>query len=196
MKYLYNWVCKENCFRSWIFQDASIWDVFSRQLVQNTLARVSFSFKIATVTFKSATISTAILSCISHPKICMEASTPLFFIFVIICSPTMATSKSFSSVGSNIWNALPSRPSQLFRFLEELSNIIYSCLLTLTVVQNLVWSNQLNISHFMIQRQLLSLHSPEISCHPSKGVNLVLLTYIVPLVSNPILSNPHLSTPL
>ena len=30
------------------------------------------------------------------------------------------------------------RPSQLFLFLEELSNIIYSCLLTLTVVQNLV----------------------------------------------------------
>ena len=29
-------------------------------------------------------------------------------------------------------------PSQLFLFLEELSNIIYSCLLTLTVVQNLV----------------------------------------------------------
>ena len=32
------------------------------------------------------------------------------------------------------------RPSQLFLFSEELSNIIYSCLLTLTVVQNLVWS--------------------------------------------------------
>ena len=30
------------------------------------------------------------------------------------------------------------RPSQLFLFLEELSNIIYSCLLTLTVVQHLV----------------------------------------------------------
>ena len=30
------------------------------------------------------------------------------------------------------------RPSQLFLFLKELSNIIYSCLLTLTVVQNLV----------------------------------------------------------
>ena len=30
------------------------------------------------------------------------------------------------------------RPSQLFLFLEELSNIIYSCLLTLTVVHNLV----------------------------------------------------------
>ena len=51
-------------------------------------------------------------------------------------------------------------PSQLFLFLEELSNIIYSCLLTLTVVQNLVWSNQLNVSHFVIQCQLLPSHSP------------------------------------
>ena len=52
------------------------------------------------------------------------------------------------------------RPSQLFLFLEELSNIIYSCLLILTVVQNLVWSNQLNVSHFVIQCQLLPSHSP------------------------------------
>ena len=62
------------------------------------------------------------------------------------------------------------RPSQLFRLLEELSNIIYSCLLTLAVVQNLVLSNQLNVSHFVIQRQLLPSHSPKIPCHPSKGV--------------------------
>ena len=93
------------------------------------------------------------------------------------------------------------RPSQLFLFLEELSNIIYSCLLTLTVVQNLVWSNQLNVSHFVIQCQLLPSHSPQIPCRPSKCVpserlrlvkrfishrlhtdawgNLVLLTYLL-----------------
>ena len=45
------------------------------------------------------------------------------------------------------------RPFQLFLLLEELSNIIYSCLLTLTVVQNLVRSNQLKVSHFVIPRQ-------------------------------------------
>ena len=94
-----------------------------------------------------------------------------------------------------------SHPSQLFRLLEELSNIIYSCLLTLTVVQNLVWSNQLNVSHFVIQCQVLPSHSPEIPCRPSKSVpserlrlvrrfilhrlhtgawvNLVLLTYLL-----------------
>ena len=45
-------------------------------------------------------------------------------------------------------------PFQLFLLLEELSNITYSSLLTLTVVQNLVRSNQLNVSHFVLQRQL------------------------------------------
>ena len=61
-------------------------------------------------------------------------------------------------------------PFQLFLFLEELSNITYSSLLTLTVVQNLVRSNQLNVSHFVIQRQLLPLRRPETPCRPSKSV--------------------------
>ena len=61
-------------------------------------------------------------------------------------------------------------PFQLFLLLEELSNITYSSLLTLTVVQNLVRSNQLSVSRFVIQRQLLPSHSPEIPCRPSKGV--------------------------
>ena len=65
------------------------------------------------------------------------------------------------------------RPSQLFQLLEELSNIIYSCLLTLTVVQNLVRSNQLNASHFVIQCKLLPSHSPETPCHPSERLRLV-----------------------
>ena len=52
-------------------------------------------------------------------------------------------------------------PFQLFLFLEELSNITYSSSLTLTVVQNLARSNQLNVSHFVIQRQLLLLRRPE-----------------------------------
>ena len=93
-------------------------------------------------------------------------------------------------------------PFQLFLFLEELSNITYPSLLTLTVVQNLVRSNQLIVSHFVIQRQLLPLRPPETPCRPSKGVpferlwlvkwfishrlhtggacvNLVLLTYVL-----------------
>ena len=61
-------------------------------------------------------------------------------------------------------------PYQLFLLLEELSNITYSCLLILTVVRNLVRLNQLNVSHFVIYRQLLPSHSPEIQCRPSKGV--------------------------
>ena len=68
-------------------------------------------------------------------------------------------------------------------------------------MRNLVRSNQLNVSHFVIHRQLLPSHSPEIPCRLSKGVpserlrlvkwfishrlhtgacvNLVLLTYLL-----------------
>ena len=61
-------------------------------------------------------------------------------------------------------------PFQLFLLLEELSNITCSSSLTLTVVQNLVRSNQLNVSHFVIQRQLLLLRRQEAPCRPSKCV--------------------------
>ena len=75
---------------------------------------------------------------------------------------------------SPIWNALPNHLSSIltliFLLLEELSNITYSSLITLTVMQNLVRSNQLNVSHFVIQRQLLPLHRPETPCRSSKDV--------------------------
>ena len=61
-------------------------------------------------------------------------------------------------------------PFKLFLLLEELSDITYSSSFTLTVVQNLVRSNQLNVSHFVIQRQPLPLRRPETPCRPSKGV--------------------------
>ena len=61
-------------------------------------------------------------------------------------------------------------PFQLFLLLEELSNITCSCLLTLTVVRNLVRPSQLNLSRFVIHRQLLPSHSSEIPCRPSKSV--------------------------
>ena len=120
------------------------------------------------------------------------------------CVPTIAASKSFSSVASNIWNSLPSHLSSIPALpapAEELSNITCSCLLTLTVVRNLVRPNQLNLSRFVIHRQLLPSHSSEMPCRPSKGVpserlrlvkwfishrlhtgacvNLVLLTYLL-----------------
>ena len=50
---------------------------------------------------------------ITHPKICTGASTPLFFDFLNMRSSTMATSKSFSSVASNVWNALPNHLSSI-----------------------------------------------------------------------------------
>ena len=52
-------------------------------------------------------------------------------------------------------------------------DVIYSSLLTtLTVVQILTRSNQLNVSHFVIQSQLLPSYSPEIPYCPSKCVPL------------------------
>ena len=127
--------------------------------------RHRISFKIATVTYRVLQFQQPyyLASLIPRyvPARAFRSSSSL-----PICVPprktTMTTSKSFSSVASNIWNALPNlcRPSQLFLFLEELSNIIYSCLLALTVVRNPVWSNQLDVSHFVIQCQLLPSHSP------------------------------------
>ena len=159
------------------------------QRVQNTLARVvaqkprfchttpvlsdlhwlpvrpRISFKIATVTYRVLQFQqpSYLASLIPRyvPARALRSSSSLS-ICVPTCKTTMAASKSFSSVASGIWNALPNHLSSVptLLFLEVLSNIIYSCLLTLTVVQNLVWSNQLNVSHFVIQCQLLPSHSP------------------------------------
>ena len=111
----------------------------------------------------------------SHSKICTGPTTLLFFVFLNMRSPcktTIAASKSFSSAAQIFGMHCQTicLPFQLFLLLEELSNITYSSLLTLTVVQNLVRSNQLNVSHFVIQRQLLPLRRPETPCRPSKGV--------------------------
>ena len=169
------------------------------QRVQNTLARVvaqkprfchitpvlsdlhwlpvrhRISFKIATVTFRvlQSQQPSYLSSLIPRyvPARTLRSSSS-FSICVPPRKTTMATSKSFSSVAPSIWNSLPTicLPFQLFLFLEELSNITYSSSLTLTVVQNLARSNQLNVSHFVIQCQLLLLRRPETPCRPSKCV--------------------------
>ena len=70
------------------------------------------------------------------------------------------------------------RSSQLSLVLEELSNITYSCLLALTVVQNVVWSNQLNVSHFVIHRQLLPSQN-----HLSSIAELFVVNTMPPLIA-------------
>ena len=161
------------------------------QHVQNTLARVvaqkrrfchftpvlsdlhwlpvhhKISFKIATITFRVLQFQqpsnlTSLIP-IYVPARALRSSSSLS-----ICVPprktTMATSKSFSSVASNIWNSLPNHLSSIptLPAFRKALKITYSCLFTLTVVQNLVRSNQLNISHSVIQHQLLPSHCPEI----------------------------------
>ena len=80
-----------------------------------------------------------------------------------ICVPlrktSMATYRSFSLSQQNfgIHCQVIFRPFQLFLLLEEVSNIIFSCVLILTV-GHLVASRHLNISRFVIQHQLLPLH--------------------------------------
>ena len=125
--------------------------------------------------FQGTPISAANLSCISHPKICTGASTPLCFSFVYVFPHVKPPSQP-----PNLFHLLLQisgthcqvicHPFQLLLLLEELSNITCSCLLTLTVVQNLIRPNQLNLSRFVIHRQLLSSHSSEMPCRPSKGV--------------------------
>ena len=169
------------------------------QRVQNTLARVvaqkprfchitpvlsdlhwlpvrhRISFKISTVTFRvlqsqqPSYLSSLIPRYVSARALRSSSS---FSICVPPRKTTMAASKSFSSVASNIGMHCQTicLPFQLLLFLEEFSNITYSSLLTLTVVQHLVRSNQLNVSHFVIQRQLLLMRRPETPCRPSKSV--------------------------
>ena len=120
--------------------------------------RHRISFKIATVTYRVLQFQqpSYLASLVPRyvPARALHSSSSLS-----VCVPTrkttMAASKSFSSVASVIWNALPNHLSSvptLPVFRRALKHhLFYSCLLTLTVVQNLVWSNQLNISHFVIQ---------------------------------------------
>ena len=98
-----------------------------------------------------------------------------WIILVYMCPPrktTMATSESFSSVASNIWNALIPDHLSFIPTLPAFRRALKHLLLTPTVVQNLARSNQLIVSHFVIQRQLLPSHSPEIPCRPSKAFHL------------------------
>ena len=177
----------------------SISNLTRLQLVQNTLARVvaqkprfchitpvlfdlhwlpvhhRISFKIATVTFRvlqsqqPSYLASHVPRYVPTRALRLSSSLP---ICVPLIKPPWQSLNRFHLLLqiSGMHCQIICHPSQLFRLLEELSNIIYSCLLTLTVVQNLVRSDQLNVSHFVIQRQLLPSHSLEIPCRPSKGV--------------------------
>ena len=159
------------------------------QLVQNTHARVvaqksrfcritpvlfdlhwlpvrpRVSFKIATIAFKVLQFKqpSYLASLIPRyvPTRSFRSSSSLS-ICVSSRETTMATSKSFSSVASNIWNALPNHLSStptLPAFRRALKHHLFLLTYTLTVVQNLARSNQLNVSH-----------NQEIPCRPAKSV--------------------------
>ena len=107
----------------------------------------------------------------------------LCFIIVNMCSPrktTMATLKSFSTVASNIWNALQNHLSSI-PTLPALRRALKHHLFLLAYPDSSAKSGKIkpaqcitlcdtNVSHFVIQHQLLPLHSPVIPCRPAKGV--------------------------
>ena len=165
----------------------SVSNLIRLHLVQDTLARVvaqkpqfchitpdlhwlpvchRISFKIATATFRVLQFSShPILHLSSHNMYRHKHSTLLHlcrYVFSHVKPPWQPPNYFHLLLRvSEKHCQIICLPSQLFRPLEELSNIIYSCLLTLIVVQNLVRSNQLNVSHFVIQYQLLPTHSLE-----------------------------------
>ena len=166
------------------------------QRVQNTLARVvaqkprfchitpvlsdlhwlpvrhRISFKIATVTFKVLqSQQPSYLSSLIPRYVPARAlrSSSSFSLCVPPRKTTMATSESFSSVAPSIWNSLPNHLSSIPTlpvFRRALKHHLFLLAYPIAVVQNLARSYQLNVSHFVIQRQLLLLRRPETPCRP------------------------------
>ena len=113
------------------------------------------SFKIATVTFKVLQFQqSSYLASLIPRYICTN-------VFPHIKPPWQPSNHLHLLLQkSGMYCQIICHPFKLFLLSEEFSNITYSCLHTLTVVQNLVRSNQLSVSRFVIQCQLLPLHSP------------------------------------
>ena len=117
--------------------------------------RRRISFKIATVTFRVLQFQppSYLASLIPRyvPARALRSSSSLL-ICVPHVKPPWQPPKHFHLLLriSGMHCQIICRPCQLFLLLEELSNITYFCLLTLTVVRNLVRSYiQLNVSHFV-----------------------------------------------
>ena len=164
---------------SWLAHPLQIWPTFSVSRIlllewshKNLGLATSHLFFLICIGFRFATeLALKLLHTVTF-RVCTGASTPFFFShyeFPHVKPPYQPPNHLLLQISGTHCQII-CHPFQLFLLLEELSNITYSCLLTLTVVHNLVRSNQFNVSHFVIQRQLLPSHSPEIPCRPYKGV--------------------------
>ena len=114
--------------------------------------------------------------CISRPKLCTGASTPLLFVWSICVPPrktTMATSKSFSSVASNIWKVLLNHLSSI-PTLPAFRRALKHHLFLLAYPDSSAKSGKIKPAQCITLcdtcTKLLPSHSPEIPCRPSKGV--------------------------
>ena len=116
------------------------------------------------------------ISCISHPMICTDARTPLFFISVNMCS----SRKSFSSVASNIWTALLNHPTSSIPTVPDVRKALKHHLFLLVHPDSRAKCGNIKPAQCItlhdtapttaIGSSCLPSHSPELPCRPSKGV--------------------------
>ena len=135
--------------------------------------RNRISFKIATVTFRVLQfLQLSYLSSLIPRYVSARAlrSSSSFSICVPPRWTTMATSKSFSSVASNIWNSLPNDLSSI-PTLPAFRRALKHHLFLLVYPDSSAKSGKIipaqYVSHFVIQRQLLPLHRRETPCRRS-----------------------------
>ena len=98
---------------------------------------------------------------------------------------TMAASKSFSSVASGIWNALPNNLSSA-PTLPVFRRALRHHLFLLAYPDSSAKSGMIMpaLSHFVIQCQLLPSHSPQTPCRPSKCVSSERLRLVKRFISH------------
>ena len=130
---------------------------------------IEFVFKIVTITIRDA-IQFQQPSYLKHPSsqnMFRREHSALLHRCQYVFPHVKPSWLNLNRFASNIWNALPNHLTNsfhLFLLFKKLSNINLFLLAyhDSSAKSGNTRSNQLNVSHFMILRQLLLLHSPDI----------------------------------
>ena len=93
-----------------------------------------------------------------------------FSICVPLRKTSKATSRSFSSVASKIWNALPGHLSSIPTLPPFRRCLKHYSGLRAHPARHLVATRHLNVSLFLIRHHLLPLNHSNIPCRPAKRV--------------------------
>ena len=146
---------------SWLAHPFQIWLAFSMSRIlllewshENHGSATSHLLFLICIGFYSGSPQNQLWNCYTVTFRVLQFQQPSYLAFLI--------PKSFSSVVSNIEciAKLSVVHSNSSSFQKCSKNSLFSCLLTLTVVENLVRPNQFNLSHVVIQRQLLPSTQP------------------------------------